>query len=312
MGVFIMEDMTKIVSSTVAELVKQTTPNAESMSEIEMMRKDSDPRIREAGDNAIQTKLINSKTNLKKAKISNTIWTAIDAPLSALGGAGKAVIDIINGYSQEQSNRLKNRIADCDIEISPISLPILKSAAEGLLYASQDPNLQEMYENLITKLLDKNESPLVHPSYVRIIEQLSSIEAKILKEIIMPYTYRSLYEDISIKEYDKKTVVYRYLINLYQYENGDFSVNNDSNTNFFYDENISLYIDNWIRLGLVTVKNEVVESKLYDNFLNNPIFKNIIEKYKDKEVVFKKKVIARTDLGVAFSKAAGINVFNAL
>ncbi|MGX3066313.1 DUF4393 domain-containing protein [Ursidibacter arcticus] len=307
-----MEEISKLGAYVSGELVKQITPNTESMSEIDAMRKDADPRIRETCENAIQTKYLNSDTNLKKAKVLNAIWKSIGATLSTLGNAGKHISGIMSGYTDEQRNRLKNRFVNCNIEIPPISLPTLKSATEGLLYASQDPNLQEMYENLITKLLDKNESSLVHPSYVRIIEQLSSIEAKILKEIIMPYTYRSLYEDISIKEHDKKTVVCRYLINLYQYENGDFSVDNDINTNFFYDENISLYIDNWIRLGLVTVKNEIVESKLYDNFLNNPIFRDITEKYKDKEIVFKKKVIARTDLGIAFSKAVGINVFNAL
>ena len=135
---------TKAVVDATTNILKNSDSTSDSMSEINAMRNDHDPRLKEASDLSIETKLINSQTNLNKAKVSKAFWAVLASPLSAFGYAGRKIGEVLNNYSEEQQRDLRNkinRVVDSDIEITPTTLPILASATEALLYAEQERNV---------------------------------------------------------------------------------------------------------------------------------------------------------------------------
>lgn len=295
-----MLDPAKIITET----LKQTQSNSDSMSEIDSMRQDVDPRIQKASENAINTKLVNSQTNLKKAKISNALWSAIEAPLSAFGYAGRKINEILNNYSDEQRNSLQNkinRIADCNIEITPRTLPTLANATEALLYSEQEPNLREMFEDLIVNTIDRTRE--THPSFVEIIKQLSSKEASFLKIILSSNNTQPLVNIILNLGKDKGfKPLYRNLIPLSNISSGELLV----------DDEIPIFIDNWVRLGLISTTTETsfTDNQKYNVFNQHPIVLNLKQTYEnlveDKSVSIQEGILNITDFGKAFAKAINI------
>ena len=63
---------------------------------------------------------------------------------------------------------------------------------ESLKYTANKEELRKMYLNLLAMSMDKDSSALAHPSFVEVIRQLSSDEAKILSFIKKENIYPSL------------------------------------------------------------------------------------------------------------------------
>ena len=299
---------TKAVVDATTNILKNSDSTSDSMSEINAMRNDHDPRLKEASDLSIETKLINSQTNLNKAKVSKAFWAVLASPLSAFGYAGRKIGEVLNNYSEEQQRDLRNkinRVVDSDIEITPTTLPILASATEALLYAEQEPNLKEMFEDLIVNTIDKTKS--THPSFVEILKQLLGKEAEILK-VVLQATSEIIYlplVNIKLINKEKGTYikVYRNLINLY-----------DSETNAYYvNDELPSFIDNWVRLGLVVIStnNESLSDKSdYEKFNDHPVFKklksNYLQSNPEKSLKLAEGFLEITDFGRSFAKAISV------
>lgn len=59
-------------------------------------------------------------------------------------------------------------------------------ALEALRFAGNEPDLREMYANLLANAMDAEKAHIAHPAFVEILRQLSSEEAKLLQVIITP------------------------------------------------------------------------------------------------------------------------------
>lgn len=289
---------TKAAIDATTNILKNSDSTSDSMSEINAMRNDHDPRLKEASDLSIETKLINSQTNLNKAKVSKAFWAVLASPLSAFGYAGRKIGEVLNNYSEEQQRDLRNkinRVVDSDIEITPTTLPILASATEALLYAEQEPNLKEMFEDLIVNTIDKTKT--THPSFVEILKQISGSEAILLKCILTLNIY-PLANIIINQDNNGYITVFRNLINLYQ--DDEFIVNDELPT----------FIDNWVRLGLVSVNTDVffTDDKRYESFYHNPIYLDINKKNQDRleNIELQKGILEVTNFGKSFARAINI------
>lgn len=113
-------------------------------------------------------------------------------------------------------------------------------ALMNLAFAYDEAGLREMYVNLLSTSMDKFESEKAHPSYVQIIQQLSSDEAKILG---------------GLKDFDLTTTIFYY--------NDNESIDSNSKTissqfkMLCYSVGVSnvsqsdTYLDNLIRLRIL-------------------------------------------------------------
>jgi hypothetical protein len=96
-----------------------------------------------------------------------------------------------------------------DRKIKKIQIPPLSIAGPlvfQLIFAKDEPELKELYASLLSSAMDPSETS-AHPSFVSIIQQLTSDEAKILRHIAtLDEKWQSLSENSEAEGYAKESV----------------------------------------------------------------------------------------------------------
>jgi hypothetical protein len=83
---------------------------------------------------------------------------------------------IIEGIEKRLKSRPEENWKTPDPEIA---VPLIQT----LSYTAQNETLREMYLNLLANSMDKSQEKNVHPSFVEIIRQMDSLDAKLFKVI---------------------------------------------------------------------------------------------------------------------------------
>ncbi len=107
-----------------------------------------------------------------------TISKTVNLALAPLTGFVWGYEKIAQYLQQRMTEKLK------DVPEENITTPdptLAVPAIEALRYTAHNEALREMFSNLIASAMDKSTAPLAHPSFVEIIKQISSEEAKIIK-----------------------------------------------------------------------------------------------------------------------------------
>jgi len=68
-----------------------------------------------------------------------------------------------------------------------IAVPLL----QALSYTAHNETLREMYLNLLANSMDERNNNVVHPSFVEIIKQMNSLDAKVFEKISAVTSYQS-------------------------------------------------------------------------------------------------------------------------
>ena len=120
-------------------------------------------------------------------------------------------------------------------------LSIAGPAMEGLAYSIDEPDLREMYLNLLAGASNTEKAPKVHPSFVEIIRQLSAQEVPILEVALsQPHMMAIRLRDKSLSastSHLEQTCV--------------LSLARDGEPMVF--DELPIWVDNWQRLGLVNL-----------------------------------------------------------
>ena len=69
-----------------------------------------------------------------------------------------------------------------------IAVPLL----QALTYTAQNETLREMYINLLANSMDKNHEKVVHPSFVEIIKQMNTLDAKVFEKLSQNFSYQKI------------------------------------------------------------------------------------------------------------------------
>jgi hypothetical protein len=109
-----------------------------------------------------------------------TIAKAVKIALAPLEAAVWGYDRIRDWLSLRVTNLLAERGAK-DIKQPPLSVagPLIMQ----MLFASEEPDLREMYAKLLTTSMDAQTTNVAHPSFVSVIAQLTPGEARILRHI---------------------------------------------------------------------------------------------------------------------------------
>jgi hypothetical protein len=83
---------------------------------------------------------------------------------------------IIEGVEKRLKSRPEENWKTPDLEIA---VPLIQT----LSYTAQNETLREMYLNLLGNSMDKSQEKNVHPSFVEIIRQMNSLDAKLFKVV---------------------------------------------------------------------------------------------------------------------------------
>lgn len=161
--------------------------------------------------------------------LANLVLRAINAAMEPLH---KWVLQ--KEYNIEETKiLLQQKLNDLSPElIVPPEPYVAVPALLSISYSMDNHELRDMYANLLANAMNINIKDFVHPSFVEIIRQLSPNEA-----IFLNY----------LKGYRKALIDYEF-----QFENfgGFFGQNLVAISDKFEQEDVTLYINNYIRLGL--------------------------------------------------------------
>ncbi|WP_129782883.1 DUF4393 domain-containing protein [Promicromonospora panici] len=209
-------------------------------------------------------------------------------------------------YFEKQFNKdLAEKLADTpeDQLVSP-SPVVAAQAMEGLSYSLDEPELKDMYLNLLARASDARTRGSSHPSFAQVIKQLSPEESSRLLEILKTGPYGI--PMVRIKINTPGGTGYHIL------RNHVLELRNVATREPVEDPRIAIYVDNWARLGLVTVEYQQfrVGDNAYAWHESRPEFLNARASRPDEEaerVTFDKGLLIPTDFGLRFAEAVDPN-----
>ncbi|EKF9850475.1 DUF4393 domain-containing protein [Vibrio cholerae] len=218
--------------------------------------------------------------------VAKTVNVAL-APVSALVWGYDKIKDFVDTKVSEKLSNVK----DEDIVSPPPN--VAGPALESLKYTGSIEELKELYANLIASSMDKNTTHKAHPSFVEIIKQLSSDEAKLL--VYFASSGSAPIVDIKNNRKDKTggRYEYRYFTNI-----GEKLKLENLGLN-------SSYWSNLIRLGIVDIPDnfQLIEEGIYDDIISHTAVKSIvsnINKQEGRVAEIIKTAVLVTDLGRQF------------
>jgi hypothetical protein len=146
-------------------------------------------------------------------------------------------------FDNQFNSDLAEKLADTPEEelVSP-SPVVAAQAMDGLSYALDEPQLKEMYLNLLARASDARTSESSHPSFAQVIKQLSPAESSFLLEVLR------IPQGVPMAQIRQNTttggyvILQTHILNVTQTATGEPVLN----------PQIPMYVDNWARLGLVT------------------------------------------------------------
>ena len=108
--------------------------------------------------------------------VAKTVSIAI-SPLAATVWGFEKIKDWLNATLTAKLSKKDT----AQIQSPPLNIagPVLMN----LLFADEEPDLKEMYANLLATSMDKKHCSMAHPSYVFVLQQITSDEAKLIKHI---------------------------------------------------------------------------------------------------------------------------------
>lgn len=271
-----MNDPLKVANegvSLVAEVIKAAGDN---------------PQAKEAAGNLGHTAVTLTKT------INNVL-----VPLAAINFAfDKAKAYFSGKFQQEIAEKAESIPLEHIVEPkASIAGPTL----QGLAFTHEEPNLKEMYLNLLATAMDGRAASATHPAFVEIIKQLDSEDARLVRSVLQsPGPIPIVQIHRKLKGGTEYHVLAQHLLNL---------TNNTSKAPI-EDPQLPAMIDNWIRLGLVEVAYDkhLTDLTSYAWVDQRPEFLRQTQTSQPDgaKVEYQKGFMQRTELGKRFAKAVGL------
>lgn len=169
---------------------------------------------------------------------------------------------------------------------------------QSLAFSHEEPNLKDMYLNLLATAMDSRGASDAHPAFVEIIKQLNSEEAHLL-------TFVLRLDNMPIAQIKKVKadlpgwrLLQTHVLNLID-TSSQLPIENPRQT---------AMVDNWIRLGVVRVgyTEWLTAERAYDWVEERPEYHRIKQQYEgesDVKITFEKGILSRTDFGEKFALA---------
>ncbi len=230
------------------------------------------------------------------AKSALTIAKAVDnclLPIAAVNFAfDKAREYYENKFQKDLEEATKDIPADNLIEPKA---SVAAPALQGLAFSHEEPDLKMMYLQLLSTAMDGRKAGSAHPAYAEIIRQLTSDEARLLNQVI---DYGPLIPIVRLAE-QRQIGIGIVLKSIISYSHPDTGKQIDT-------PQVPAMIDNWMRLGLVSVTYErrLIAKGEYDWAQSRPEYIELRKKAK-KGVEIKEGIMELTAFGSSFAKAVG-------
>jgi hypothetical protein len=234
----------------------------------------------------------------KRIAVKETIILRLYRPLGRLFGISRDYFDT------DFATDMAEKTADIPEEdmVTP-KASVAGPAIQGLTYTLDEPNLKEMYLNLLKTATDGRRPGAAHPSFAEIIRQISTEEASLLLTCLGagPITIARI-KAMVLARVNEYNVLRSTLIS--------FAIEGEP------DEApmTPVYVDNWVRLGLVsvtfteqlTVHAGATTVDPYAWVEDHPVYLRLMEQHDrpgEQQVAYDRGVMRATDFGLRFREA---------
>lgn len=235
-------------------------------------------------------------------KSALTITKTINNALIPLATVNYAFAKARKYFEEKFLNELELKAKDIPPEdvVEP-KASIAGPALQGLAFSHEESSLKEMYLSLLASALDGRVSEQVHPAFVEIIRQMDSKEARIIRGCLRSKSGIPIVEIRLENKVDVSwNLLLRHLLNLCK----------GPDRKPIEEPNLPAYVDNWIRLGLVSVdyKTHFFDEDLYNWVENRPEYQKLKTESEDPQyqIGYERGIMLRTAFGEQFANAVGL------
>lgn len=247
----------------------------------------------------------------KKLAVKEAMALIIMKPVARVIGVNREYFDTTFPMDYAQSI---SEIPEANLQTPKAS--IAGPVFEGLGYSVDEPELKSMYLELLARASDDRAARTAHPSFVQVVRELTSEEAVYLSKYI-----GSEDQNYPIGEY---RLQYHPGLSHVVLATNVLDVRDDQGAPV-EDEMLPTYVDNWVRLKLVSVSYEstISAADVYDweqnrperasaqahvDTVNTPDFEEYFAQagHTSAQLQWKKGVMSATAFGREFARAVGL------
>lgn len=224
----------------------------------------------------------------KRVEIRQQIVLRVMRPLGRLAGFSQDYFE--NTFSDDLAEKLAEVPED---QVQSPAPNVAVPAMQALGYSLEEPNLKEMYLNLLANASDRRKASETHPAFSDVIKQLAGDEARILGQILKAEILPMV--KVKVTTGGGHQIPFHNMIELTNAQTGEQVVN----------PSLSAWIDNWTRLGLVErdFANFFTDAARYEWVEKRPEVVHL--RVEGKAVSFDKGLLRATDFGRRFAVAVG-------
>lgn len=175
----------------------------------------------------------------KRVAIRQAAYTKMMAPIARLFGIRNDYFE--NGQFAEDLARKSAHISEDEI-VEP-SANVAVQAMQGLGFSLEEPDLKDMYLNLLATASERRRADAAHPSFADIIKQLTGREAQALQVMLAKDVTPTCHLVRKSIGTEGETVIAWHLLPWTYAATGEKISSAQS----------AVWVDNWVRLGLVNV-----------------------------------------------------------
>lgn len=234
-------------------------------------------------------------------KAAHTVTKAINNALLPLAAVNFAISKFQVYFAERFPSELAAKTASIpDEDVIEPKASVAGPAIQGLAFSHEEPDLKEMYVSLLATAMDGRIAEKAHPAFVEIIRQIDAKEASLLRGALTVAMLPIVEIRLKADEPNAWTVLRTHVLRL-----GKVGTNEPVEM-----ERLPAVVDNWIRLGLVSVSYDkhMMSPNIYDWVELRPEVIRVREQQGEdvKNVLIQKGVMLRTALGEQFGRSVGI------
>lgn len=198
----------------------------------------------------------------------------------------------VDTFPQEMAAKIAN-IPDEYLVTPPASIAV--PTLQGLSYTFEEPDLKELYLNLLATASDDRRADQAHPAFADIIKQLTANEAKLLSETLR--TNAAVIARLKDERSDPPGSVVLLMSHLLPLL--------DATGKPREEPQAPVWVDNWQRLGLVNVSYDqyLPGDGRYDWVQERPEYAQVADRPDVTSLTFDKGTIIATYFGRQFFQA---------
>jgi hypothetical protein len=248
---------------TGGELIPAATAAVTSLAKKAVDEKDDEGTLQ-----AIAAELPNMKaaaeSYARRTAIKQAVLLKVYQPLARFLGLSRDYFD--TGFHEDMGEKVAKVPDEHLVTPSPsVAIP----AMQGLGYSFGEPELKEMYLSLLATATDDRVAESAHPSFAEVIRQLSPREADLLLDTLRSGLLPVVRITRKVAEGEGGMTALNYVMPLtYEGSGGPKE-----------EPSLAVWIDNWIRLGLVEVDylRSFVDEDRYSWIHDRPEFTKLTE-----------------------------------